>query len=246
MNNILLTGGSGKLGKAIIASGYFSSILSPSSATLDITKPKRIEKYLNENTIDAIIHCAALARMSECEKDPAKALHVNSIGTAYLVAEILKREIHKNNKIRFIYISTDGVYPGIRGNYSENDETIPYNKYGWTKLGGECAVNLLSNYCIIRTSFFDPSHIMFDNSAIDSYSSKVPIDYLVKAIAIMLKEKYVGVINIGSKRTSDYKRYKKYKPQIKPCKLIDIKKNVDFKMATDASLNSNKWERIKK
>jgi len=243
--NILLTGSSGKLGQAIIrASKYFSHLLTPSEDTLDITKPNTIKDFFDTNDIDGVIHCAALARMAECESNPLKAMLVNVVGTCNLVAEVMRKENKSAKKIRFIYISTDGVYPGVRGNYSEKDETIPYNKYGWTKLGGECAVNLLSNYCIIRTSFFDPQDIKFDYSATDSFSSKVDIGYLVKAIAEILEGDFIGTINIGGERKSDYERYRQFKPDLKPCKLQDILKSISFNIARDASMDCSLWKRI--
>jgi len=243
--NVLVIGGSGKLGQAIISSEYFSSSLKPSSKLVDITKPKTIEKFFDNNEIDSIINCAALARMKDCEEDPIKAIKTNIIGTNNLVIEVIKKENKTKNKIRFVHISTDGVYPGKLGNYSERDATIPYNKYGWTKLGAECAVNLLSNFCIIRTSFFDPNNLKFDKSAVDAYSSKVTIDYLIKAIAVLLNNDFVGTINIGSKKKSDYDRYKFFKPSLKKCKFNDITRSVNFAMASDSSMDCTLWKKIK-
>ena len=242
--NILLTGSSGKLGQAITTSKFFSSLLTPSEKILDITKTYTIKTFFSDNDIDALIHCAALARMAECENNPVKAIHTNIIGTSNLVAEVLKKDNLSQKKIRFVYISSDGVYPGTRGNYTERDEVIPYNKYGWSKLGAECAVNLLVNFCIIRTSFFDPQDIRFDASATDVYSSRVTLPYLVKAIAIMLESDFIGTINIGSERKSDYKRYKEFKPELNPCKQQDILRNVSFRMNKDASLNFNLWKKL--
>lgn len=243
---ILLTGSSGKLGQAIVNSGYFPRLLTPSHKILDIIKPSTIEKFFEKNNFDAVIHCAALARMKDCEINPTKAIQTNIIGTSNLITEVIKKEIKEKKKIRFTHISTDGVYAGTRGNYSETGEAIPYNTYGWTKLGAESAVHLLSNFCIIRTSFFDPKNIRFEESATDAYSSKVAIDYLVKAIHKMLESSFVGIINIGDERKSDYERYKEFKPTLKPCKLKDITKTVPFKMAHDASMNVSLWKKIDK
>jgi len=247
---ILLTGGSGKLGQAIASSGYFGLLLAPSRKELDITKFSTVERFFNKHSIDAVVHCAALARMAECEEDPVKAISANIIGTSNLVMAVLseeKKSKEKNKgkelqkKIRFIHISTDGVYAGTKGNYSEKDAAIPYNKYGWTKLGAECPVNLLSDFCIIRTSFFDPKNIKFEESAVDAYSSKMPINELVKAIHIMLESGFIGTINIGADKRSDYERYKGFKPSLKPCRLKDILNKVPFNMAYDASLNTKLW-----
>jgi len=244
--NILLTGASGELGKSIVKSNIFSSLLTPSRKVLDITKPETIANFFDNNDFDAVVHCAALARMKECEENPIKAITTNIIGTNNLVNEVLKKEESSNKKIRFIQISTDGVYPGTKGNYSENNETVPYNTYGWTKLGAECAVHTLSDFCIIRTSFFDPEKIEFDDAATDAYSSKVPINYFVNSISLLLNSGFSGTINVGRERRSDYGHYKEFKQDIKECKLDDIQKRISFKLYNDASMDISLWKKIER
>lgn len=242
--NILLTGASGKLGKAIATSYIFPSLLAPSREILDITKPNTIKKFLDNNDFDAVIHCAAMARVKECEENPAKAIETNIIGTGNLVNEVINKEKESREKIRFVHISTDGVYPGIDGNYSEKDKTMPYNTYGWTKLGAECAVNALSNFCIIRTSFFDSRNIKFEDAATDAYTSKVPVNYIVKAILTLLNSGFTGTINVGRERRSDYEHYREFKPEIKKCKLADIEKTISFRMYKDSSMDVSLWKKI--
>jgi len=243
---ILLTGASGQLGTAILNIEDRVRFLTPAMDILDITKTSSIERYFKKHNFDAVIHCAALARMTECEKDPITTIETNIKGTANLVAAVISKEGKLERPIRFMHISTDGVYPGTKGNYSEKDETIPCNIYGWTKLGAECAVHLLKNFCIIRTSFFNPDKIRFNNSATDLYSSKVTIDYLAEAVIRLLESEFVGTINIGGKRQSDYERYKKFKPSLRPCKGIDISKGIGLKLAKDASLNYRQWKKIER
>ena len=243
-NKILLTGGSGTLGRRIISSGKLKNILAPSSQELDITSAASVEKFFSQNELDAVIHCAAMARVSECEQDPARAIATNINGTANLVAAAIKKEKGTGRKIRFIQISTDGVYQSTKGDYSEEDATIPYNVYGWTKLGAESAVHALANFCIIRTRFFDPEKIKYDEYATNSYTSMMPAEELAKAIAIMLESSFTGAINIGGNRVSDYEALKKYKPSIKPCKLADIQGKVPFKLSQDASMNISLWKKI--
>jgi dTDP-4-dehydrorhamnose reductase len=242
---ILLTGASGELGQNIVKSGYFKSLLTPARKDLDITEPDTIENFFEKNSFDAIIHCAAMARMMECEQNPEQAILTNITGTSNIVFSTILKEKKENKKIRFMQISTDGVYPGIRGNYSEKDETIPYNKYGWTKLGAECPIKTLSNYCIIRTSFFDPDHIKFDDAAIDAYSSKAPIKFLVEAIKVLLNKDFVGTVNVGREKRSDYEHYKEFKPDIKRCKIEDLQKKLSFKMYKDSSMNLILWNKLK-
>ncbi len=243
---ILFTGGSGNLGQAIIKSGIFSDILFPSHEEMDISDEKKIAAFFEKNNPDAVIHCAALVDMKEVEKNPEKALNINVLGTANLIEEIVRRERRDGKNIRFIYISTDGVYSCTRGNYSEGDETIPYNNYGWNKLGGECVTHALSNFCIIRTSFFDPQNIKHEFYATDKYSSRLPISYLPKAIKFLLESNFIGTINIGGKKESDYEKYKKIKPDIKPTTHEDIAKKSPIKISRDSSLDSSLWRELTK
>ncbi len=243
-NHVLLTGASGTLGEKIICINKAQKFLAPSRNILDIAKPETIKKFFNNNEIDAVIHCAAMARMKECQENPVVAIETNIIGTSNLVIEVLKKENKLKKNIRLVHISTDGVYPGANGNYSEKSETIPYNTYGWTKLGAECAVKTLKNYCIIRTNFFDPKDIKFDKYATDAYTSKVTVDYLAKAVIKMLESDFIGTINIGAERKSDFDNYKKYKESIKPCKLNDILKIAPFPRAQDSSMDCALWKKI--
>ena len=72
-NNILLTGGSGTLGSCIIRSKLFKNLIYPSKSSLNILKKKQIKNYLIKNDINLVIHCAAIARVSECENNKVKA-----------------------------------------------------------------------------------------------------------------------------------------------------------------------------
>ncbi|GEM_PF-104698 len=241
---VILTGGSGNLGRAITRSGLLKNIVAPSHSELDITKPEEIRKFFEREKPDAIIHAAAVVKMAQADKDASR-VETNIIGTANLVHEVMKMKENGHN-IRFIYISTDGVYEGTKGNYSESDETVPYNNYGLTKLGGEYAVRTLSNFCIIRTSFFDPNHIPFDTAATDMYSSKIPIDELPEAIAKILQSNFSGTINIGDERKSHYDKYKETKPSIKPCTFEEVTRGLNFNMARDASLDVTLWKAMKR
>ena len=54
---------------------------------------------------------------------------------------------------------------------------------------------------------------------------------------------FIGTLNVGGEKKSDYVRYKKSRPSMKKCKLSTIEKTVNFKMAKDASLNSSLWKK---
>ena len=242
---VLLLGGGGILGSSIIKSKIFKNLEAPSKTNLNLLNKSSIKKFLKRK-YHLIINCAAIARMKECEKKPSKAIKVNIIGTLNLVKEIMGYEANFRKKVKLIHISTDGVYPSIKGNYSENGPIKPYNVYGWTKLCSELIVKKLENYVVIRTRFFDKTNIRFKTAATDIFTSMIEVQSLVKEIKRMSLTKFIGVINIGEKRKSDFENYKKFKSHIKPCKRKNIIKNISFKIAKDASMNLNLFKKIRK
>ena len=244
IKKILLIGGKGTLGTSIIKSKIFKNLDAPQKKDLNILDRASIRKHLKKKYY-LIINCAAKARMKECEKNPLDAIKVNVFGTLNLINEIIKYEKHFKKRIRFIHISSDGVYPSIKGNYSEKSSLEPYNVYGWTKLSSEYIVKTIKNFVIIRTRFFDKKNIKFKTAATNIFTSMIEIQNLVKEIKDISLSKFTGIINIGEKRRSDFENYKKFKPSILPCKRQDIIKNLSFKLAKDASMNLNLFKKIK-
>jgi len=245
VKKVLLIGGRGTLGSSIIKSKIFKNLDAPAKKNLNLLKRTDIRKFLKKK-YHLIINCAAIGRMRECEKNPLKAIRVNIFGTLNLIKEILNFENNYKKKINLIHISTDGVYPSIKGNYSEKSKLKPYNVYGWTKLCSETIVGMLENYVIIRTRFFDKKNIRFKTAATDIFTSMIEVRSLVKEIREISLTKFKGTVNIGGKRRSDFENYKKFKSTIKPCKRKDILKSLDFKIAKDASLNLNLLQKLKK
>ena len=243
VNKVLLTGGSGKLGNEITKSNLFDNILYPTRKEMDITNPSSITKYFDEHDFNIIIHTAAIAKMITCEENQNLAIQTNIIGTSNLVNEIFSRNLE--SKVRFIHISTDGVYQGTKGNYSEIDPTIPYNIYGWTKLGAECSVKTLPNHCIIRTRFFDTYDKRFKDYPSDLFTSKIPINDLVKAIHFLSYSDFIGILNVGDKRMSEYDRHKIYQPNAISTSYEYVQKLSKIKLAQDASMDISLWERLK-
>lgn len=239
MSKILLTGGTGKLGTAILNSGLFENIIAPKRSQLDITNQESINQFFGKNDISFIIHCAAQARMIKCENNPCDAISSNIIGTANLVCSVLQYK----PSIRFLQISTDYVYEGKVGMYKETDLPAPINVYGLSKLGSEISVRMLNNYCVIRTSFFDSENIPFDDAPIDQYSSKMPLNDLVKAIHKILLSDFKGIINVGSKKSSNFEHLKKYKT-LKKIKFEDMQKSAKIPMAIDSSLDTSLYSKL--
>ena len=120
-NNILLLGGTGTLGKTIIKSKLFKNLYHPSRKRLNILDKSKKKNYLIKNKINIIIHCAALARVKECEKNKKKAYKTNILGTKNVVSSVANCFKKKNLNIKLVFMSSDGVYPSTKGNYKESD-----------------------------------------------------------------------------------------------------------------------------
>ncbi len=100
----------------------------------DLTRPGAVDRLLRETNPDGVVHCAALANLEDCEQHPALAQRLNTE-----VPAILARACRKGGA-RLLHVSTDAVFDGTQGNYSEEDEPHPLSVYARTKLEGEQAV----------------------------------------------------------------------------------------------------------
>ena len=100
----------------------------------DLLEPGAVEQLLDESQPDWVIHCAALANLEACEKYPELARQLNTEVPRNLASECRK------GGARLLHVSTDAVFDGQRGNYSENDSPNPLSTYAQTKYQAELAV----------------------------------------------------------------------------------------------------------
>lgn len=145
----LVTGCNGQLGTAL------QSLLKEKATyidrdELDLTDEQAVKKFLEKNTFDFIINCAAYTAVDKAEADAENAHKVNALAPLYLA------KYGKN----IIHISTDYVFDGTNYKpYQEDDTTNPQSVYGKTKREGE--LNVLANAqtaAIIRTAWLYSPH----------------------------------------------------------------------------------------
>jgi S-adenosylmethionine synthetase len=108
----------------------------PDVIKLDILEPKEIENVLDELKPDVVVHCAANRFPDSCTANPEAAKKLNVDSSQVLAEATTARGIF------LIYISTDYVFSGKRGEapYKPDSTPNPPNMYGQTKLDGEKAV----------------------------------------------------------------------------------------------------------
>lgn len=225
---ILITGGSGLLGKELRK--IDSNLIAPTHTELDITDFNKCEEVINKYNPDMIIHAAALIDNRVIEKFPIDMVSTNIVGTANISM------ICMSKGIRLVYISTDYVYEGDRGNYKETDLLRPFNLYAWSKLGGECSVNAVKNHLIIRTSF-GKSTFDYKQAFIDKWASKDYVDIIAPMIYEASLSPLTGVLNMGTERKTLYSYASKRSPQVIPVKIEDTTYITPY----DTSLNLQKW-----
>ncbi|HUK42173.1 MAG TPA: SDR family oxidoreductase [Candidatus Acidoferrales bacterium] len=158
---IIVTGGSGMLGHCLVESarhrhevwGSYRThpvdIRGCTMFTLDVTDETQVKSQFSMIRPDVVIHTAGLTDVDECERSPDKAKAINSKGTKSAA------KIAGQLGALFVYISSDYVFDGAKGNYSEKDTPRPVNHYGRSKLlGEEGARQACSKLLVLRTTMF--------------------------------------------------------------------------------------------
>lgn len=144
----LITGSNGQVGSSV-KERVGESVgldLSDSDIEHDISDEEVIAK-IEEEKPEVIVHCAAITDLDYAEENPDVAESVNVKGTRNMVEAAEEIGSH------LIYVSTDYVFEGETGSYSEDDNTNPVSQYSQTKYKGEQVVeNSNTRSTILRTS----------------------------------------------------------------------------------------------
>jgi len=270
---ILITGGAGFLAQNIFKylNDNFDLYLTFYNTKPNITYSKyfktNLENYYQiKNLIsnikpDYIINTAGLTNVEECKKKKAQAYKKN-VQIVYNLSKICKI-----NKIKFIHISTDHLFEGNNLCYKEIDKPKPLNTYAKTKFLAEKIIKKkLKNYIIIRSNFFGwdkkGSKKFFswifeslqNKKNIKLYSdvffSPVSSFVLSKVITKLIKNKFLGTINVSSNE-----RVSKYDFAILLAKIFNFKtkyiqkikyKDLDTKIKRpfDMTLSNSKLKKI--
>ncbi|XP_062221439.1 uncharacterized protein LOC133920869 [Phragmites australis] len=115
-----------------------------------------------------IVNCAAISVPRACEMDPAAAMATNVPSS--LVNWLLS---FGNVNSLLIHLSTDQVYEGVKSFYKEEDETLPVNMYGKSKVAAEkFIVEKCSNYAILRSS------IIYGPQTITPVTKSLPVQWM--------------------------------------------------------------------
>lgn len=271
MDSLIVTGASGFLGRYVIEATvesydvvgtYFrTEVTHPSVETqqVDLTDPPF--DALREFDPDYIIHCAGLADVDECERNPQRARELNVQMTQHVASLAAATDAH------LVYFSTDAVFDGTEPWSSEDASPNPINVYGETKREGEQAVMRgHDTVTVVRTNFFgwtdsgESSLAEWMLGTLDSgdelsgfedvYFTPIYAGDLANSVVELLKQGHTGIVHLaGSERLSklefahaladvfDYSS-----SLITPIKVSDLDLNAD--RGRDLSLDSSHAESL--
>ncbi|MBC5993035.1 SDR family oxidoreductase [Pontibacter cellulosilyticus] len=163
MKRVLITGSNGLLGQKLaelilprtdvelLATSRGDNKLAEVLPTLpfrsmDVTDPQQVEQVVSEFRPTHIVHTAAMTNVDQCETDREGAVKLNRDAVQYLVDACEKYNVH------LVHVSTDFIFDGEDGPYSEEAEANPVNFYGETKLMAEEVVKQAKcKWAILRT-----------------------------------------------------------------------------------------------
>jgi len=220
MTSWLITGATGLLGSnAAITLGETDTVVGTSRRVpkqspvpflqADLESVQSRGSLVERSAATAVFHAAALSSIDACESDPGLARELNIAAAADLAAQA------RDAGAAFVYISTDAVFDGSQGGYSESSPTSPVSEYGRTKLLGEQAVlEAYPDALVARVNFYGWSPTakrsiaeFFYNSLrkgrsvngfTDIVVNTLQVSYLVDAIAKLVDKGAHGITHVAS------------------------------------------------
>jgi len=145
---VWVTGAGGLIGSYLVkTASHFAHqwrVRPLTRSDLDLTNYQQLTDRFQREQPNAIIHCAALSKSPDCQSNPALARKLNVEVTQQLC------EIARDRP--FIFFSTDLVFDGQTGNYTEFSPVNPLSVYAETKVAAEQVVLRNSLHTVIRTS----------------------------------------------------------------------------------------------
>ena len=230
---IVMTGGTGRFAKIFKKIKKKEKIYFPTKKILNLKNFNSIKKYIKKIKPDYLIHCAALSRpMDIHEKNIDDSITTNIIGTSNIV------RICNQEKIKLIYFSTNYVYPGVKGNYKEEDPVLPINKYALSKFGGECAVQMYDNSLILRICMTEKPFIhkkAFNDVETNFMYHNEFAENLLKLIDLK------GILNVGGPTMIIYDFAKKTNKKVLP---VSSKKMLGKQFPKKQSMSVKKYFKI--
>ena len=251
--NTLIIGSSGKIGNFFLKSKkknffftYFKTKIR-NGIKFNIAKDS-ISVIINRYKIKKIVFLSAITNPDDCEKNKIYSNNINIIMTKKIINEVIKKNIY------FLFISSEFIFSGKKGDYNENDKAKPINLYGKQKLLIEKFLKEnYKNFSILRIAK-TYSDNMKDKTLITSYINEIfsrkkiffaskkqifsplYVKDLIKIIYFFLSKKKVGLFHVAGPKS-----YSRFQILIKILNKINKdRKNKFLPKIKDVNLNKLK------
>lgn len=262
-SRVLLIGSTGFLGKVLmlplqqiahVVPTHRSKIYFTNSYHYDFWTDN-IHALVKQQRINTIIIAASMAY---------EATNPTYKFTNFMLA--VKQLIQGCRQCRVVYVSSDGIFDGKRGNYTESDVPTPITSYGKNlQYFEEKIQELCSDYCIIRPSYLYGyalsqldhrlSHVRSRLLAgehltyfIDMIKSPMEVNQVAKAITILASSNYIGIVHVAGKAMSIYDFYQEAMNSlgISSERLHTAQMPTDFLYPRDTSLSNDLLKKLTK
>lgn len=211
MSGTVILGADGQLGRELSlafpeAEKFYHS--RDNQPKVDFLQIDSLEQLLSEFKPDVILNASALAKVDLCENDRTLALTINGEAIRTLV------KVARRFKSLLVHVSTDYVFDGKDGNYSEHAPPNPLNYYGLSKLIGDIYAQSYEDAIIVRTSGvfgYSNNYPMFVYKklskgekvyAIKGNYSPIHAKNLALSIKRLTELDYRGVLNVAGEKIS--------------------------------------------
>ena len=214
MTSLIIFGGSGQLGKSLssVSPEAISYSHSSDNRKADITNFERLKEIFQSEKPEIVINASAFTNVDACESEKERAFAVNSLGVMNIAS--LCREYSS----KFIHFSTDYVFRGDKGQYSEDSVPDAINYYGFSKSIGDAYALSAPSSLVIRTSgvygygknfprfVYDSLNAGKTVNVIEGYYSPITSELLARSVKYLIEhdKKISGILNIAGERISRF------------------------------------------
>lgn len=188
---------------------------------LDITNAAEVERIFTQTKPHIVINTAAMTNVDQCEKERKACDLINVDAVSFQISALQKMQhVEKNYKPHFIHLSTDFVFDGEAGPYSETDKPNPISYYGHSKYKADLLVEQSGiSWAIVRTiivygvvdNMSRSNLVLWAKSALqkgekinvinDQFRAPTLAEDLAEGCMLIADKKATGIYNISGRDT---------------------------------------------